>query len=439
MLACYTPLLGTHEWTCRDCGTIVELPNGCNNRHCCTCGGARRRRWAENTCSQILPIEYGHLIFTLPQPLTQLAMINQRELYSLLLREGASTLLDGGRELLGVELCSCRCRIVGANWCCVTSIPTTSFRWVASARMRWSGWTLSHQHLKQLLAYVRRELPPRFCQCGARSMTKTGCSSTATRKLAHLQSPSEFERWLDPWENRSWIVRCGDSWDRRKADFGPDATMKVVGYLANYVGRIALSDSRILDIQGDHVLFQDYRDHNQLKAEWIEGVELIHRFLQHLLPPHFRHIRCYGWMAPRVKPEKRAFIRQYHGLNDPEPEAPEPDAECDASLVDKEEEEEEERTQTCRFCRGQVTLTGTTLRPKLWEVMELPLRRFLLCRSRSPDHAGREAPAARGRAHRRRIGTRPGEEVPGDPPTAHCPDFLRVPCDAQEVTCVTSA
>ena len=141
MLACYTPLLGTHEWTCRDCGTIVELPNGCNNRHCCTCGGARRRRWAENTCSQILPIEYGHLIFTLPQPLTQLAMINQRELYSLLLREGAYTLLDGGRELLGVELCSCRCRIVGANWCCVTSIPTTSFRWVACARTRWSGWT----------------------------------------------------------------------------------------------------------------------------------------------------------------------------------------------------------------------------------------------------------------------------------------------------------
>jgi hypothetical protein len=78
-------------------------------------------------------------------------------------------------------------------------------------------------------------------------------------------------------------------------------------------------------------------------------------------------------MAPRVKPEKRAFIRQYHGLDDPEPEAPEPDAEGDASLVDKEEEE---RTQTCRFCCGQMTLTGTTLRPKVWEVMELPLRRF---------------------------------------------------------------
>ena len=175
---------------------------------------------------------------------------------------------------------------------------------------------LSHQHLKQLLAYVRRELPPRFCQA-LRKVYDQDRAAVRRRPGAGASAVTRrFERWLDPWENRSWIVRCGDSWDRRKADFGPDATMKVVGYLADYVGRIALSDSRILDIQGDHVLFQykDYRDHNQLKAEWIEGVELIHRFLQHLLPPHFRHIRCYGWMAPRVKPEKRAFIRQYHGL-----------------------------------------------------------------------------------------------------------------------------
>ena len=72
----------------------------------------------------------------------------------------------------------------------------------------------------------------------------------------------------------------GDSWDRTKMDHGPEATLKVIEYLANYVGRVALSDSRILDIDGDRVLFKykDYRDNNQQKAEWIEGVKLIHRF-----------------------------------------------------------------------------------------------------------------------------------------------------------------
>jgi hypothetical protein len=191
-------------------------------------------------------------------------------------------------------------------------------------------------------------------------------------QLAHLGSPVAFEQWLEPWENMSWIVRCGDNWDRRQADFGPDATEKVVRYLANYVGRVALSDSRILDIQGDQVLFQykDYRDNNQQKETWIEGVELIRRFLQHLLPPGFRHIRRYGWMGPRVKPEKRAFIRSYHGLDDV------PSSESQDETDDEAAREEEGRTQTCRFCAGDMHLTGRTERPRVSELLQMPLSRF---------------------------------------------------------------
>ncbi len=194
----------------------------------------------------------------------------------------------------------------------------------------------------------------------------------ADTELAHLQSPAEFEQWLKPLENMSWIVRCGDSWDRRKADFGPQATAKVVQYLANYVGRIALSDSRILDIQGDHVLFKykDYRDNNQQKEKWIEGVELIHRFLQHLLPPGFRHIRRYGWMGPRVKPEKRDFIRSYHGLDDVQASESQDEADGEAAR------EEEVCTQTCRFCSGDMHLTGRTVRPRVSELLAMPLSRF---------------------------------------------------------------
>jgi hypothetical protein len=159
---------------------------------------------------------------------------------------------------------------------------------------------------------------------------------------------------------------------------GPEGTMKVVNYLANYVGRVALSDSRILDIQGEQVLFKykDYRDHNQQKAEWIDGVELIHRFLQHLLPRRFRHIRRYGWMGPRIKPEKREFIEQYHASKEPgttEDGGPseEPDQE-----QEQEDAGEGERTCTCRFCGGEMRVTGSTDRPRLSELMEMPLARF---------------------------------------------------------------
>ena len=221
---------------------------------------------------------------------------------------------------------------------------------------------------------MKREFPKRFCQALRKAFYKGELQFGGDAELAHLQSPAEFERWLRPWENISWIVRCGDSWDRTKMDHGPEATLKVIEYLANYVGRVALSDSRILDIDGDRVLFKykDYRDNNQQKAEWIEGVKLIHRFLQHLLPPRFRHIRHYGWMGPRVKPEKRDFIRQYHGLEALESaESGEQNEEPDEAA-----REEEERTQTCRFCAGDMHLTGRTDRPRVSELLEMPLSRF---------------------------------------------------------------
>ena len=97
-------MLGTHEWTCGDCGTKVVLPNGCHNRHCCTCGSAKRTRWAQATCAQILPVQYCHLILTVPQPITQLAMLNPRVVYPLVMRVVAESVLRCGRELFQVEL-----------------------------------------------------------------------------------------------------------------------------------------------------------------------------------------------------------------------------------------------------------------------------------------------------------------------------------------------
>ena len=174
-------------------------------------------------------------------------------------------------------------------------------------------------------------------------------------ELEYLGSPAEFERWLEPLENMSWIVRCGDNWDRRKADFGPEATEKVVQYLANYVGRMALSDSRILDIQGDEVLFKykDYRDNNQQKAEWIDGVELIHRFLQHLLATQISTHSPLRLDGTSREARKTRLHPAVHGLSDVGSiESGEQDEEQDEASLD-----EQERTQTCRFCAGDMHVT----------------------------------------------------------------------------------
>jgi len=104
---------------------------------------------------------------------------------------------------------------------------------------------------------------------------------------------------------------------------------------------------------------------------------LIHRFLQHLLPPRFRHIPRYGWMGPRVNPEKRDFIRQHHGLDATE------SVESGEQVEEKQEAslDEQQRTQTCRFCNSDMHMTGSTNRPRVSELMETPLSRF--CRAQA--------------------------------------------------------
>ena len=269
MLACYTPVLGVHEWKCADCGSSVQLPNGCNNRHCSTCGYANRRRWAEKTCSQILPVKYCHL--------------------------------NLGKALRK--------------------------------------------------AYAEDEL-----------------QFDGDPELQQLQSPEAFERWISRLEDMTWVTRCPEVWDRREVGNGPEASRKVVEYLANYANRVALSDSRILDIEGNQVLlgYKDYRDGDQQKTVWVDGVEMIHDFLQHQLPRGMQHIRCYGWMARRAHNDKLEFLREHFAKD----EQADPDEPVPLPL------EEEELTRCCRFCDGRMHEINSSSRPTVPEIMTIPLDTF---------------------------------------------------------------
>ena len=80
------------------------------------------------------------------------------------------------------------------------------------------------------------------------------------------------------------------------------------------------------------------------------------------------HIRRYGWLNPRVKPEKLDYLRKHFDMAQTDPE--------DDEGENDEPTEEEERTRRCWFCTGSMHATGSTLRPRVYELMEMPLERF---------------------------------------------------------------
>ena len=89
---------------------------------------------------------------------------------------------------------------------------------------------------------------------------------------------------------------------------GPEQVLK---YLARYTHRVAISNRRLLSMEDGRVTFEwkDYAAGNQTKTMTLEAVEFIRRFLLHVLPSGFVHIRHFGFLANRKRKEKLALCR----------------------------------------------------------------------------------------------------------------------------------
>src|SRR5256885_15311697 len=95
---CRTAALGGHVDECSNCGHRAISFNSCRNRHCPKCQANARDRWLEARGRELLPTRYVHVVFTLPHELAPLALQNKREIYSLLFRASAETLLTVARD-----------------------------------------------------------------------------------------------------------------------------------------------------------------------------------------------------------------------------------------------------------------------------------------------------------------------------------------------------
>jgi Transposase zinc-binding domain len=106
ILRCRTAALGGHVDACSECGHQAVSFNSCRNRHCPRCQANARDRWLEAREKELLPTLYVHVVFTLPRQLSPLALQNKREVYALLFRASAETLLQVARDpkRLGAEI-----------------------------------------------------------------------------------------------------------------------------------------------------------------------------------------------------------------------------------------------------------------------------------------------------------------------------------------------
>jgi hypothetical protein len=298
---CRTAALGGHLKRCEACAREIPVYNSCRNRHCPKCQGAARAAWLEARESEVLDVEYFHVVFTLPHELGPLALQNRRAVYGMLFRAASETLLKLGRDPkhLGAELgCLALLHTWGQNLHlhphlhCVIPGGGLSFdgkRWV---RCR-DGFFLPVRVLSRLfrgkfLAQLQQAFDHDKLEFHGR--------------LQDLRHPKAWEGWLETLRNKDWVVYA-------KPPFG--GPQQVLKYLARYTHRVAISNHRLLSTDDGQVTFwwKDYANGDRQRLMTLDAVEFLRRFLFHVLPKGFVRVRYYGFLANRHRTEKLDQIR----------------------------------------------------------------------------------------------------------------------------------
>ena len=300
---CRTASLGGHVERCPECGHTRVAYNSCRNRHCPKCQGAVAKQWLAAREADLLPVEYYHVVFTLPAPIGAIAYTNKSVIYALLFQAAAETLMSiaadpkhlGARIGLTAVLHTwgsalthhphLHCIVPGGG------IALDGQRWVACRR----GFFLPVRVLSRLFRRL-------FCEKlraahGAGELQFFG-------EHAELAQPTVFANWLAPLRQGEWVVYA------KRPFAGPAA---VLAYLSRYTHRVAIANSRLIGLDDQAVTFKwkDYRARGRCRhgRMTLPVAEFMRRFLLHVLPRGFHRIRHYGLLANATRVEHLARAR----------------------------------------------------------------------------------------------------------------------------------
>jgi len=301
---CRSAALGGHVLRCEGCGADQVAYNSCRNRHCPKCQASAAQRWLEARSADLLPVEYYHVVFTLPAPIADIAYQNKAVVYGLLFDVAAETLLTiaADPKHLGARIGA---TLVLHTWgSALTHHPHVhgivpggglapdGTTWIACRR----GFFLSVRVLSRLFRRRFVEELQRVHQAGELRFYGEHLA------LAGAQA---FKAWLAPLGQCEWVVYA------KRPFAGPQA---VLAYLSRYTHRVAISNSRLvaLDERGVTFRWKDYRvkGRSRYKAMTLDAGEFMRRFLLHVLPGGFHRIRHYGLLANCNRSASLSLARQ---------------------------------------------------------------------------------------------------------------------------------
>jgi hypothetical protein len=346
--SCRSAALGGHALRCSACAEPQIAYNSCRNRHCPKCQASAAQRWLEARQADLLPVDYYHVVFTLPAPISAIAYTNKELLYGLLFDLAAETLrtIAADPKHLGARI---GVTLVLHTWgSALTHHPHVhgivpggglapdADRWVPCK----PGFFLPVRVLSRL--FRRRFLEELSAAHGRGQLHFFG-------EHAELSDAAAFAKWLAQLRRCEWVVYA------KRPFAGPKA---VLAYLSRYTHRVAIANSRLvaLDEHGVTFRWKDYRAEGRTRHKTMSlgTAEFMRRFLLHVLPRGLHRIRHYGLLANAGRKANIATARELLQRPAPELQVNSTDAPTGTGSV--------RPTFVCRHCGAPMLIIETFAR-----------------------------------------------------------------------------
>jgi hypothetical protein len=288
---CRTAALGGHLDRCCQCGYEAISFNSCRSRHCPKCQTNARNKWLAERSKELLPVNYVHVVFTIPHELSSLALQNKKIVYDLLFRSSAATLLEiaADPKHLGADI----------GFLSVLHTWGQNLQHHPHVHCVIPAGGLSPDHQRWIHPRYPFFLPVKVLSRVFRGKFIAGLKGAFQQgKLVfsggvkHLAEEKPFHAFLRPLFRKDWVVYA-------KRPFG--GPQYVLQYLARYTHRVAISNHRIVNFADGKVSFRwkDYAHKSKQRIMIVTAEEFLRRFLLHTLPRGFVRIRFCGFLANR--------------------------------------------------------------------------------------------------------------------------------------------
>lgn len=208
MINCQTENMGFNTESCPDCGYTHTHYNSCRDRHCVFCQSVERELWIQKYKSLLINTQYFHIVFTVPEKLNPIFLLNKSLMYNILFNASSKarlTMAESDNYGFGkIGLTS-----ILHTWGQTLSFHSHVHYIVTGGGISDNCWVLCKKNDFMTVKAKSKVFRSLFLSL----LSKQAKKLILTGDIEYLNNPYDFDNFISSLYNTEWVVYSKKSFE----------------------------------------------------------------------------------------------------------------------------------------------------------------------------------------------------------------------------------